>query len=263
MLRVVSFLSFGVWLFFGSRVQAAETDVEELLRLLRSGVGEMVAREWLTVAEFSTAPTANQLLDLKAAGASDELLVDLVRRSGEAKKRYALKRVHRVDTATGRSVMELTNKAVDGSFPPPPAGSAPAARAVEPDPPMSEPAWMPSIYEPPEPVFIEVERPAPAPVYSPPVSTSRLRIIPARGPRAYYESANPPGHHDRYFGADGEHFPHYRQDTYPYPPPFFFWFDVRAPFFQGNGPVRPVTPPAAYQPHPSLYQSRPVGFEHR
>lgn len=255
MAKLLGRLSLAAWIVLVPTTQAAETQVEELLRLLRGGVGEAVAREWLEGATVSVTPTADELIALKTAGASDELLVALVRKAGPAaaRPRHRVRRVDRVDRRTGRRVLELTNQAEDGSFPPappPPPKPAPEPEELR--------ASLPGLLQSPR--FVE----APVPVAAqpePPRSSARLRIIPPRGPGAFW-SANPPGHHMRFFGPDGYHFTR-AEELYRRRPTYYI-FDFDVPLFP-QAPQSPAPAPAAggYQPHQQLYQSRPVGFQHR
>jgi hypothetical protein len=259
-MKILCRLSF-VALLGGSALAAGSgaAGIEELLRLLKSGVGEPVAREWLAQAEPEAPPTTEQLIALKAAGASDELLVDLVHKTSTVSKKHSVRRVQRVDQRTGRQILELTNQAEDGSFPPAPPAPPPKPKAEEPDEAPLAPAAIPSMLPQPMPVFFEppvvYAEPPPA---EPRHSTGTLRIIPPRGPSAFW-GANPPGHHMRYFGPDGYHFPHYAEDLYGQSDTLFI-FDFRIPFFQPQ-PFVPG-PPGGFG-HSTGYQSRPVGFEHR
>jgi hypothetical protein len=236
---------------------AETTGVAELLRLLKSGVGEPVARAWLEKAELTGPPTTDQLIELKAAGASDELLVELVRKSVAPPQpaRHTVRRVQRVDQRTGRRFMELTNQAEDGSFPPPPPAPQPKPRSEAPPAPPPQ-AAIPSMIPQPVPVFID----PPVRYTEPPVryleprrSTGTLRIIPPRSARAFW-GANPPGHHFRFFGPDGYHFP--RSEELYRRRPTIFVFDFEIPFFRFSGPGPHQSPGTGFQLRPSGIQPR-------
>jgi hypothetical protein len=249
--------------------RAEERTVQDLLLLLQSGVSAEVAALWVSSGEIAAPPSAEQLVALKAAGAGDELLLALLRRAGgpvaapppvaRSTTAHRIRAVERVDVRSGRRVLELTNQAEDGSFPPPPPDPLPqkqAAAVTEERLEIEAAPLPPGLLVAPEPVL---RRAPPAQR----TGTTRLSIIPPRV-SSVQQSANPPGHHERFFGRDGYHFPHFPYDIMRNP--IFYVFDFNVPFFP-----RPETQPPApapkkqsgYRPHERRYRSRSTGFEHR